>query len=111
MSETLRRMRDLRRLPPFGSQFLLSGNNRDRYPIGAQGGAPLVLPIAAYLSCELARAGLSRVIAFGPISGFLLPSALERCLLRLAAAARPGPACEKGTRGPDKQPRCGLVAG
>lgn len=78
MSETPRWMRDLRRFLPLRSQFLLSGNIRDRYPIRVEGAAPLLLPLVEYLTCELARAGLSRVIAFDPVSGFFLPPSLER---------------------------------
>jgi len=75
MSETPRWMRDLRQFLPLRSQFLLSGNVRDRYPISIEGGAPLFLPLVEYLTCELARPGHSRVIAFDPVSG-LVPAAV-----------------------------------
>jgi len=78
MSDTPRWMRDLKRFLPLRSQFLLSGNIRDRYPVTVEGGPPLLLPLVEYLTCELSRAGLERVIAFDPVSGFFLPPALER---------------------------------
>jgi len=75
--EAPRWVRDLRRFLPLRSQFVLTGNVRDRYP------APLsdtiaLLPLIEYLSVELSAAGIQRIIAFDPVSGFYVPSALNR---------------------------------
>jgi hypothetical protein len=71
-------MRDLKRFLPLRSQFVLSGNIRDRYPVTIEGSPPILLPLVEYLTCELARSGLERIIAFDPVCGFATPPSLER---------------------------------
>src|SRR5262245_34218230 len=65
--------RDLLRFLPLKSQFVLSGNVRDRYPrLGAKGELA-ILPLVTYLGAELVEAGIERVIVFDPARGFRLP--------------------------------------
>ncbi|MFY9642037.1 MAG: AAA family ATPase [Rhodomicrobium sp.] len=65
--------KDFLRFLPLKSQFLLSGNVRDRYPrLGAQGELT-ILPLVAYLGAELVEAGIERVIAYDPARGFRMP--------------------------------------
>ena len=78
MSEAPRWIRDLRRFLPLRSQFLLSGNVRDRYPVALDGAPPLLLPLVEYLGVELVRSGIHRILAFDPVSGFHVPPTLER---------------------------------
>lgn len=78
MSEAPRWIRDLRRFLPLRSQFLLSGNVRDRYPVALDGAPPLLLPLVEYLGVELVRSGINRILAYDPVSGFHVPPTLER---------------------------------
>ena len=72
-SEKPRWTKDFLRFLPLKSQFLLSGNVRDRYPrLGAQGDVT-ILPLVAYLGAELVEAGIERVIAYDPARGFRMP--------------------------------------
>ena len=72
-SEKPRWTKDFLRFLPLKSQFLLSGNVRDRYPrLGAQGDLT-ILPLVAYLGSELVEAGIERVIAYDPARGFRMP--------------------------------------
>lgn len=66
--------RDLLRFLPLKSQFLLSGNIRDRYPWkGHADGRARPLPLLGYLSTLLRTAGISHVLAFDPVNGFSIP--------------------------------------
>ncbi|MFZ4686111.1 MAG: ATP-dependent Clp protease ATP-binding subunit, partial [Hyphomonadaceae bacterium] len=85
MLDTPRWVRDLGRFLPLRSQFLLTGNVRDRYPAPISGTLAL-LPLIEYLTYELSKAGIARVVAFDPISGFYLPNALDEDLERNDAA-------------------------
>ena len=68
--------RDLLRFLPLKSQFLLTGNIRDRYPWkGSVEGRPRPLTLLNYLSALLRTAGVRHVLAFDPVSGFSLPLA------------------------------------
>ena len=70
--------KDLRRFLPLKSQFVLSGNVRDRYPRAGPSGDPLILPLLSYLGAELVEAGIRRVIGFDPARGFGIPAILGR---------------------------------
>lgn len=65
--------KDFARFLPLKSQFVLSGNVRDKYPRAFASGEFLILPLAVYLGSELVEAGFERVIAFDPTRGFRLP--------------------------------------
>jgi MoxR-like ATPase len=68
--------RDLLRFLPLKSQFLLTGNIRDRYPWkGTGNGRSRPLTLLGYLSELLRTAGVSHVLAFDPVSGFSIPLA------------------------------------
>lgn len=71
-------LRDLKRFLPLRSQFVLSGNIRDQFPISVDGAPPMLLPIVDYLGAELSRSGIQRVVAYNPVTGFYLPNAIER---------------------------------
>jgi hypothetical protein len=66
--------RDLLRFLPLKSQFLITGNIRDRYPWkgGAEGRAR-PLPLLGYLATLLRTSGVSHVVAFDPVNGFSIP--------------------------------------
>jgi energy-coupling factor transporter ATP-binding protein EcfA2 len=66
--------RDLLRFLPLKSQFLLTGNIRDRYPwqTTAEGRAR-PLPLLGYLASLLRKEGVSHVLTFDPVNGFSLP--------------------------------------
>ena len=70
--------KDFRRFLPLKSQFVLSGNVRDRYPRPGPSGDPLILPLLSYLGAELVDAGIRRVIGFDPARGFGIPAILGR---------------------------------
>lgn len=66
--------RDLLRFLPLKSQFLLSGNIRDRYPWkGHVDGRARPLPLLGYLGTLLRTAGISHLLAFDPVNGFSIP--------------------------------------
>ncbi len=66
--------RDLLRFLPLKSQFLLSGNIRDRYPWkGHADGRARPLPLLGYLGTLLRTAGISHLLAFDPVNGFSIP--------------------------------------
>lgn len=72
--------RDFLRFLPLKSQFVLSGNVRDRFPrFGAQGEVA-IFPLVTYLGAELVEAGIERVIAYDPARGFRLPPIVGRDL-------------------------------
>lgn len=65
--------RDLLRFLPLKSQFLVSGNIRDRYPWKPSPEArPRPLPMPAYLTAILRTAGINHVLSFDPVNGFSL---------------------------------------
>jgi hypothetical protein len=71
--EKPRWIRDFLRFLPLKSQFVLSGNVRDRFPRLGPQGELTILPLTAYLGAELVEAGIDRVIAYDPARGFRLP--------------------------------------
>tara|TARA_R110000850_G_scaffold275264_2_gene414301 strand:+ start:6473 stop:8296 length:1824 start_codon:yes stop_codon:yes gene_type:complete len=73
MTETPRWVRDFRRFLPLRSQFVLSGNVRDRYPIWING-QPILVRLDEYLRWILAEAGIHQTIAFDPVTGFNIPT-------------------------------------
>jgi hypothetical protein len=78
MMEAPRWMRDLGRFLPLKSQFVLSGNVRDRYPVTFGDGPPHLMPLVEYLSVQLGTAGFVRTIAYDPVQGFRVPPAFNR---------------------------------
>lgn len=72
--------RDFLRFLPLKSQFVLSGNVRDRFPRLGHQGELTILPLVAYLGVELVDAGIERVIAYDPARGFRLPPIVGRDL-------------------------------
>ncbi len=76
--EKPRWIRDFLRFLPLKSQFVISGNVRDRFPrINIQGDIN-ILPLVAYLTAELVEAGIERVISYDPARGFRLPPSVGR---------------------------------
>src|SRR5437016_5263978 len=71
-------MRDLSRFLPLKSQFVLSGNVRDRYPLVLGDGPPYLMPLVEYLAAHLAKDGIERIIAYDPVQGFRVPPAFNR---------------------------------
>ena len=65
--------KDFLRFLPLKSQFVLSGNVRDKYPRPGTQGDLMILPLVAYLGAELVEAGIERVIAYDPARGFRMP--------------------------------------
>lgn len=81
MSELFEKPRwakDFLRFLPLKSQFVLSGNVRDRYPRPSPSGDPLILSLISYVGAELVEAGIARVISFDPARGFGLPAIIGR---------------------------------
>lgn len=73
-AELPRWSRDLLRFLPIKSQFLLTGNIRDRYPWqGKADERARALPLLSYLATLLRKEGVSHVLAFDPVNGFSLP--------------------------------------
>jgi hypothetical protein len=73
-SQKPRWIRDLLRFLPLKSQFVLSGNVRDQYPLWFSPGANAqVLPLVPYVSSELREAGVKHFLAYDPAQGFSLP--------------------------------------
>jgi hypothetical protein len=68
--------RDFRRFLPLRSQFVFSGNVRDRYPRPGPEGALGLLPLVPYLAAELFEAGIEQIVAYDPARGFWLPPVL-----------------------------------
>ena len=66
-------IRDLLRFLPLKSQFVLSGNVRDKYARSGPAGELLIQPLVVYLSAELVDAGFERVIAYDLARGFRVP--------------------------------------
>ena len=84
MSDTFDKPRwakDFVRFLPLKSQFVFSGNVRDKFPRAcATGGDLLILPLVVYLGAELVEAGIDRVIVYDPARGFRLPPIMGRDL-------------------------------
>ena len=74
--EKPRWIRDLRRFLPLKSQFVLSGNVRDQFPMELLPGRVQVLPLVPYLCAELHDAGIQHFLSFDPAQGFSLPVVL-----------------------------------
>lgn len=69
-SATPRWIKDVFRFLPVKSQFLLSGNVRDRYPFPLTDGKYLPLTLSQYLAESLKLKGFERFILFRPTDGF-----------------------------------------
>ena len=76
LQELPRWSRDLLRFLPLKSQFLLTGNIRDRYTWrdGTESRAR-PLPLLGYVATLLRTAEVSHVLAFDPVNGFSIPLA------------------------------------
>lgn len=73
-AEKPRWIRDLVRFLPLKSQFVLSGNVRDQYPLQLAADARAqVLPLVPYVAAELLGAGVRHFISYDPAQGFWLP--------------------------------------
>lgn len=67
-------VRDLLRFLPLRSQFVLSGNVRDQYPVAAgSGNAVVPLPLLQVLGAELRDVGVTHFLAYDPAMGFAVP--------------------------------------
>lgn len=73
VDEKPRWIRDMLRFLPLRSQFVLSGNVRDQYPLQIGTGLFQVLPLISYVSAELKPAGIKHFLAYNPAHGFYLP--------------------------------------
>jgi energy-coupling factor transporter ATP-binding protein EcfA2 len=69
---TPRWIKDVFRFLPVKSQFILSGNIRDRYAFPADSGKHLPLTFRQYLVESLKLKGYDRFIVFNPVDGFVL---------------------------------------
>ncbi|MGO8697196.1 MAG: AAA family ATPase [Limisphaerales bacterium] len=69
---TPRWIKDVFRFLPVKSQFVLSGNVRDRYAFPAESGKHLPLTFRQYLVEALKLKGYDRFIVFNPVDGFVL---------------------------------------
>jgi len=69
-SATQRWIKDIFRFLPVKSQFLLSGNVRDRYPFPLADGKYLPLTLPQYLAESLKLKGFGQFILFRPTDGF-----------------------------------------
>jgi len=70
-SATQRWIKDICRFLPVKSQFILSGNVRDRFPFPLEGGGHVPLPLMSYVA-EVIRlcGGYTRFLSYNPIDGF-----------------------------------------
>jgi energy-coupling factor transporter ATP-binding protein EcfA2 len=64
---------DLLRFLPLRSQFVLSGNVRDQYPVEVQPGLVAPMPLVSCLGMELRKGGIAHFLAFDPAQGFSVP--------------------------------------
>jgi hypothetical protein len=69
---TPRWIKDVFRFLPVKSQFILSGNIRDRYAFPTEPGRHLPLTFRQYLVESLKLKGYDRFIVFNPVDGFVL---------------------------------------
>ena len=66
-------IRDLLRFLPLRSQFVLSGNVRDQYPVEVAPGVVAPFPLVQCLVTELREVGVVHFISFDPAQGFVAP--------------------------------------
>jgi hypothetical protein len=66
-------LRDLIRFLPLRSQFVLSGNVRDQYPVEMRMAMVVPMPLISCLGMELQREGMAHFLAFDPAHGFSVP--------------------------------------
>lgn len=66
-------IRDLLRFLPLRSQFVLSGNVRDQYPLEAAPGAAVPMRLVPCLAAELKAAGIVHFLGYDPAQGFVVP--------------------------------------
>jgi hypothetical protein len=64
---------DLIRFLPLRSQFVLSGNVRDQYPVEVQPGVVAPMPLVSCLGRALRKEGMAHFLAFDPAQGFSVP--------------------------------------
>src|SRR5580765_703035 len=74
--EKPRWIRDLLRFLPLKSQFVLSGNVRDQFPLALAPGAVQVLPLVPYVCAELRLAGVQHFLNYDAAQGFAIPVVL-----------------------------------
>lgn len=74
--EKPRWIRDLLRFLPLKSQFVLSGNVRDQFPLALAPGAVQVLPLVPYACAELRLAGIQHFLSYDAAQGFAVPVVL-----------------------------------
>src|SRR5262245_30432821 len=74
--EKPRWIRDLLRFLPLKSQFVLSGNVRDQFPLTLPSGGVQVLPLVPYLCGELRQAGFQHFLSYDVAQGFSAPVVL-----------------------------------
>jgi hypothetical protein len=75
-AEKPRWIRDLLRFLPLKSQFVLSGNVRDQFPLALAPGAVQMLPLIPYVCAELRPAGIQHFLAYDSAQGFSVPVVL-----------------------------------
>ncbi len=73
MIEKPRWIKDLLRFLPLRSQFLLSGNVRDRFPAELAPGSVAPLSLIPFAATSLLDAGVSAFLAYDPVQGFCVP--------------------------------------
>jgi energy-coupling factor transporter ATP-binding protein EcfA2 len=66
-------IRDLVRFLPLRSQFLLSGNVRDQYPVPVAAGRNVLLPLVPTVAAELRSEGIVHFLVFDAVQGFSIP--------------------------------------
>jgi energy-coupling factor transporter ATP-binding protein EcfA2 len=66
-------LRNLIRFLPLRSQFVVSGNVRDQYPVEVTAGLVAPMPLVSCLGMELRREGMAHFLAFDPAQGFSVP--------------------------------------
>ena len=69
-------IRDLVRFLPLRSQFVLSGNVRDQYPMEIQPGLSVPFPLVPYLVAELKQAGMAHFLVYDAAQGFFIPTVM-----------------------------------
>ena len=81
---TPRWIRDVLRFLPLRSQFLLSGNTKDRQPFPVDVGRYAPMSLAQYLTEVLVLRGYDHVLTFNPVEGFsvLAPRGADPAIAR-----------------------------
>ncbi len=74
--EKPRWIRDLLRFLPLKSQFVLSGNVRDQFPMAILPRTVQVLPLVSYVCAELHEAGVQHFLSYDAAQGFSVPVVL-----------------------------------